>query len=78
MLLTGRPARLVIPDLRFTSDYEELRKVNAIVVRLERSNNAPVNSHRSEVEHLDWDVDLVIDTTNNLDPDLYVDLEKIL
>ena len=78
LLLQDLPDRLVVPDMRFDIEYNKMREHGAIVVKLQRDGIVSANAHRSEDEHLKWDVDLTLDVTNLADINLYQPLEDFL
>lgn len=76
LLLADKPAKLVIPDLRATSDYEILKKNNAIVIQVVRPGYGAINGHASEYEHTTWGVENVLNSKRIDDPNLYRELES--
>lgn len=71
-----QPPRLVISDLRFLHEYEELKKHGIYVIRIEKIDSPKSQtSHISEEEYLSIPVDLIIKNTGSL-TDLYEFLDK--
>ncbi len=55
---TPHKARLVIPDLRFYNEAEEVRRRGGVVIRIIRDGVGPVNNHSSE--QIDFEYDITI------------------
>ena len=71
----------VIPDLRFMHEYDELKKYNAVLWRVDRINEIDnmtnaCDSHISEKEYLDIPVSHVY--KNKTKTDLYSDIDNML
>jgi len=54
------PAGIVITDLRFKNEYEWLKLVHAIIVRISRPGIGPVNDHQSDRYLANFQVDAEI------------------
>lgn len=69
--------KIIITDLRFLHEYEELKKYNAIIVKIEKNENQNEDSHSSELEYLKIPADYVINNEGSLD-DLKINVNKCL
>ena len=69
---------VVVTDVRFRNEVEMIHSRGGIVIKLERANGLPVDSHESEIS-IDniTDIDYVIDNNGSLS-DLYNSLQKIV
>jgi len=61
----------IITDTRFPNEAEAIRKVNGIIIRIERTGVKPINDHPSEVSLDNWKFDHVITNDGSLE-----DLER--
>lgn len=69
--------KIIITDLRFLHEYEELKKYNAIIVKIEKNENQNEDSHSSELEYLKIPADYIIKNEGSLD-DLKINVNKCL
>jgi hypothetical protein len=69
--------KIIITDLRFLHEYEELKKYNAIIVKIEKNENQNEDSHPSELEYLKIPADYIINNEGSLD-DLKNNVNKCL
>ena len=70
--------KIVISDLRFLHEYEELKKYNVIIIRIERKTdtNNLVDEHISEKEYLKIPADVVIQNDGSIE-DLYKKIQSL-
>jgi len=47
---------LVIPDVRFTNEADEIKERGGVIVRIVRDGVEPVNNHLSEISYTDQDL----------------------
>jgi dephospho-CoA kinase len=61
--------KIVVSDMRFIHEYEELKKYNALVVQIKRNNNPYKNdkldNHISEKEYKEIPVDLMLENNDS-------------
>jgi len=57
---------IVISDLRFMHEYEELVQYGALVIRVTRKNNTMCDAHVSEQEFLSIPADVIIENNESL------------
>lgn len=70
--------KIIISDLRFLHEYEELKKYNIIIIRVERKtdNVSSVDEHISEKEYLKIPTDIVIQNNGSIE-DLYKKINEL-
>lgn len=66
---------IIISDLRFLHEYEELKKYNVFIIRVERDSIKNNDTHTSEFEHLNIPTDIVIKNNGTIN-DLYKEIDK--
>jgi len=78
-IINNPQKRIIISDLRFLHEYEELKKYNAIIIKVERNinnNNHTIDEHVSEKEHLQIPADIIIQNDGTIE-DLYKKLKGL-
>lgn len=72
---------IVISDLRFNHEYEELKKHNILIIRIDRESNINnienVDDHCSETEHIQIPADIIIKNDGTIE-ELYSKINKEL
>ncbi len=58
---------ILITDLRFINEYQEIKKRGGIVIRINRFNNINHNNHISECELDDYKFDYIIDNNGSIE-----------
>jgi hypothetical protein len=70
--------KIIISDLRFYHEYEELKKYNTIFVKIEKNgNNLEEDTHSSEMDFLKIPPDYIINNRGSLE-DLKINIENFL
>lgn len=68
ILSPSSPSHIVISDLRFFHEYEELKKYNVFVIQVDRlENKGVVDTHPSEVEYRNIPYDMFVSNDGNID-----------
>lgn len=57
----------VISDLRFLHEYEELKKLNAFIIRIDRLNNLKDDNHVSEKEYINIPYNIYVKNNTNIE-----------
>lgn len=72
--------KIIVSDIRFLHEYEELKKYNIIIIRVDRINenvnNSAVDEHISEKEYLKIPADIVIQNDGTIE-DLYKKIQGL-
>jgi dephospho-CoA kinase len=70
--------KIIISDLRFLHEFEELKKFNAFIIRVERNqnNSSSCDEHISEKEYLQIPTDIVIQNDGTI-KDLYNKINEL-
>lgn len=56
----NKNTKYVISDLRFHHEVDELRKRNAMIIKIERPTRSSIDSHISETEYLNISPDILV------------------
>lgn len=72
-------SHVVVSDMRFVHEYEELMKHNAFVIRVERNESKPCkeDEHISELEYLQIPADLILENNGTIE-DLLIKIDDTL
>jgi hypothetical protein len=74
--LKQKKDKIVVSDLRFVHEYEELAKYKPLIIRVERDGGRAKDNHPSETEYLDVPADIVIKNNGTIE-ELWAELDHL-
>jgi len=69
---------IVVDDVRFQNEYDAVKDMGGIIIRVKRSDITTGGHHQSETEHLGFKEDFIIDAAPNDHAGAYAQLETII
>mgnify|MGYP006351879841 CR=1 FL=1 len=69
---------IVVDDVRFQNEYDAVKDMGGIIIRVKRSDITTGGDHQSETEHLSFKEDFIIDAAPNDHAGAYAQLETII